>query len=101
MGDSSIPSVDAITEAHRIVDGIASMVSEQGETIQRLHERNQSLRTENERLREALKPFVPDGDYHPVLDGPVSDECAANANFWFDTTVGDIRRARAALEGEG
>lgn len=55
---------------------------------------------ERDRLKEALRPFVPKG-YHATLDGPVSDGCPCHANFWFDVTVGDLRRARQALSNTG
>jgi hypothetical protein len=53
------------------------------------------LRAENDRLREALKPFADAADQYDPDEG---DD--ANEAWSIDVTIGDLRRARAALAKE-
>ena len=62
-----------------------------------------ALKTENERLREALKPFAryaEDLDHSGLLGRcPLVARPQRLARYG-DVTVGDLRRARAALDRE-
>ena len=55
------------------------------------------LRAENERLREALKPFADEAaKLSPLCLGPDIDHWLIGK---CDLTLGHLRRARAAIEG--
>lgn len=65
----------------------------------KLEAENERLRTENQRLREALEPFASNFDHADGRQGWPDNSPAGGLNFPVITN-GHLRRARAALSGK-
>lgn len=65
----------------------------------KLESENERLRTENQRLREALEPFASNFDHADGRQGWPDNSPAGGLNFPVITN-GHLRRARAALSGK-